>query len=173
MRIGKSLCTAFLAVSVPVSSPQECGISGINHDEVKAFSQLDPETEAEKTAVRFNPTIVITRGCYPYAMVNEVGQTSKVFKPLGSHNGHCKGSGHGSQVYARSTKHADKLAIAYAYYSPKAQPHQRVWIRHAWNIAVVRINNSEGLEKVVVVTTTNPFIGFVKKTTFEPYEMAG
>nr|AEZ06575.1 Nep1-like protein [Hyaloperonospora arabidopsidis] len=173
MRTGAFLYPALLAVLVPVSSPDGCGTERIPHHEVKAFAQPEPVTISEKAAVRLNPTLLVTYGCQPYPAVNEFGQTSGGLKPTGDHNGHCKGSGHGSQVYARSAWFGDKWAIMFAYYFPKSQPRRSVSVRHSWEFAVVWIANPEAPEKTLALTTRSFAYGYFKYTSFDASEMDG
>uniref|UniRef100_A0AAV1VMA3 Uncharacterized protein n=1 Tax=Peronospora matthiolae TaxID=2874970 RepID=A0AAV1VMA3_9STRA len=177
MRTGAFLYALLLAALAPAASPQECGKDTLGHDEVKAFKQPSPVTEAERVALRFNPTILVGEGCMPYPAVNYRGQVSEGLKPSGRQNGKCKGSGHGSQVYGRATEFDGKYALMYAYYSPKkmversrndrASPEQGYDHRHAWDHCVVWLPSRNSSTILAVSGVINSAV-FIK-----PSEMDG
>ncbi|CAI5720343.1 unnamed protein product [Hyaloperonospora brassicae] len=110
----------------------------IRHQDVKAFDQPDPQTVSDHAGVKFKSRLHVSDGCHSYPAVNDGGETSAGLKPTGPADGMCKGSGHGSQVYARSTWHRGKWAIMYAWYFPKDNGQEE---RHDWEHVVVWLNN--------------------------------
>ncbi|KAG3242306.1 hypothetical protein PI124_g12848 [Phytophthora idaei] len=115
------------------------------HDEVKPFPEPAPVTISEKAGVKFKPQIQIRTGCVPYPSVNEFGETSGGLQISGNPKGGCRGSGHGSQVYGRSTWINDVWAIMYSWYFPKDSPSSRMGHRHDWEHAIVFIDNPDVL----------------------------
>ncbi|ETN04004.1 hypothetical protein PPTG_23679 [Phytophthora nicotianae INRA-310] len=53
------------------NEPPTCSavIKTIDHDQVQTFSQPEPASNSEKTAVKFKPLLHISDGCHPYAAV--------------------------------------------------------------------------------------------------------
>ncbi|KAE9277204.1 hypothetical protein PF001_g25768 [Phytophthora fragariae] len=141
---------------------------GIGHDKVQPFPQPDPATVSEKAAVKFKPSLQIHGACHPYPAVNAAGETSDGLKGTGELDGHCKGSGLGSQVYGRSGWHKDLWAIMYSWYFPKDMHYSMIGIRgrrHDWVSTVVWLDNP-ALEKpkilAVSTSTTNGEYDIVK-----------
>jgi hypothetical protein len=104
----------------------------IPHKDVKPFPQPEPVTVSEKAGVKFKPQIDINTGCVPYPAVNDIGETSGGLQETGSPKGGCRGSGHGSQVYGRSTWHNQVWAIMCSWYFPKDAPSSGMGHRHDW-----------------------------------------
>jgi hypothetical protein len=172
MRTGAFLYALLLAASASVTSSQECGTDTLGHDKVEAFVQPTPLTDAEKAAVRLNPTISISAGCFPYPAVNKLGQLGRGLKPTGKDNGKCKGSRHGSQVYGRAIKYKTKWLFAYAYYVPKIHA-GAVLARHDWNAAIIWINHLNETEKIAGLVTMNHRVELSQRSKFESYVMDG
>ncbi|ETL86342.1 hypothetical protein L917_14222, partial [Phytophthora nicotianae] len=55
------------------NEPPTCSavIKTIDHDQVQTFSQPEPASNSEKTAVKFKPLLHISDGCHPYAAVGD------------------------------------------------------------------------------------------------------
>ncbi|ETM39505.1 hypothetical protein L914_14351 [Phytophthora nicotianae] len=85
------------------NEPPTCSavIKTIDHDQVQTFSQPEPASNSEKTAVKFKPLLHISDGCHPA-------------------NGDCNYPDVGGQVYSRSNWYKDKWAIVYASPNPDA-----------------------------------------------------
>ncbi|EGZ24512.1 necrosis inducing-like protein NPP1 type [Phytophthora sojae] len=124
---------ALLATAVCTAKP-------IDYDKVVPFAQPQPVTISEKIAVRFNPTLDIDGGCYPYPAVNAAGEITGGLKPTMGKQG-CLDPPAGSQVYGRATWHNDRYAIMFAWYFPKAFTRRKPSKRHDWANVVIWIDN--------------------------------
>ncbi|ETL33076.1 hypothetical protein L916_14411, partial [Phytophthora nicotianae] len=105
------------------NEPPTCSavIKTIDHDQVQTFSQPEPASNSEKTAVKFKPLLHISDGCHPA-------------------NGDCNYPDVGGQVYSRSNWYKDKWAIVYAWYFPKGAEFVLNHVkghRHIWSHAIV------------------------------------
>ncbi|KUF93020.1 NPP1 protein [Phytophthora nicotianae] len=145
----------------------------IGHDEVKPFPQPEPVTISEKAGVKFKPQIQIRTGCVPYPAVNELGETSGGLQTSGSPRGGCRGSGHGSQVYGRSTWIEGVWAIMYSWYFPKDSPSSRMGHRHDWEHAIVFIDNPEVAEPKILACSVSSHDGYKKYSPCPPWVIDG
>jgi hypothetical protein len=127
----------------------------INHDEVKPIHRPKSSTDLQTAAIRFNPMIVVSYGCFLYPAVNALGQLSKGLQASGRPDGMCKGSGHGTQVYGRSAEIGDKFAIMYAYFSPKQQTFLEQKHRFGWDYAIVWIASPTATKFLAVTAGWN------------------
>jgi hypothetical protein len=110
-------------------------------NQVEPFAQPEPQTDSEKTPVKFKPQLVVSYGCKPYPAVQADSSVSAGLFGPGSIDGECdQGSPLGSQVYSRSAWFHDKWAIMYAWYLPKGRS-ARFKRRHMWLSAVVWIDD--------------------------------
>ncbi|GMF54059.1 unnamed protein product [Phytophthora fragariaefolia] len=131
---------AFIIAAIASFAVVKADVKFINHDQVQPFAQPEPTTDSEKTAVKFKPQVRISYGCHPYPAVQADGSVSAGLKWAGWHDGECKGSGLGSQVYSRSGWYKDPWAIMYAWYFPKGLQFItkfRTGHRHFWSYAIV------------------------------------
>ncbi|KUF85543.1 hypothetical protein AM588_10000934 [Phytophthora nicotianae] len=145
----------------------------IGHDEVKPFPQPEPVTISEKAGVKFKPQIQIRTGCVPYPAVNELGETSGGLQTSGSPRGGCRGSGHGSQVYGRSTWIEGVWAIMYSWYFPKDSPSSRMGHRHDWEHAIVFIDNPEVAEPKILACSVSSHSGYKIYNPCPPWVIDG
>ncbi|KAF1792884.1 Necrosis inducing protein [Phytophthora cactorum] len=143
-------------------SPVEWQPKTIAHKDVKPFSQPEPVTISEKAGVKFKPQIDIKSGCVPYPAVNEAGETSGGLQESGSPTGGCRGSGHGSQIYGRSTWFNGLWAIMYSWYFPKDSPSSRLGHRHDWEHIVVFIDNPKVPEPKILGCSPSWHSGYNK-----------
>uniref|UniRef100_M4BKV0 Nep1-like protein n=1 Tax=Hyaloperonospora arabidopsidis (strain Emoy2) TaxID=559515 RepID=M4BKV0_HYAAE len=125
-------------------------------------------TEPQRAAVRFNPTVVVSYGCYLYPAVNALGQISKGLQNSGWPSGMCKGSGHGTQVYGRSTWIKGKFAIMYAYFSPKQQTTHGQNHRYGRDYAIVWLATPKAMTFLAVAVGWNEM-----SYKFKPGEKVG
>ncbi|GMF37323.1 unnamed protein product [Phytophthora fragariaefolia] len=165
MKTSLVVATAVLAVVNSHASSS----SVINHDQVAPFAQLEPVTISQKAAIKFKPQLHISNGCHPYPAVNEAGDTSGGLKNTGAPSGKCKGSGLGSQVYARSGWHNDVWTIMYAWYFPKDMASTNLGHRHDWEHAVIWIDNPDLASPRILGVSASSHAGY-QKTTIIPAE---
>uniref|UniRef100_H3GB59 Necrosis inducing-like protein NPP1 type n=1 Tax=Phytophthora ramorum TaxID=164328 RepID=H3GB59_PHYRM len=140
----------------------------IDHDKVQPFAQPEPVTVSEKAAVRFKPSLRIDTGCHPYPAVNAAGETSGGLKGTGMPSGDCKGSGLGSQVYARAVWYSDLWAIMYAWYFPKDQPTFSKGKRHDWANVVVWLDNPALERPTIIGVSPSSYVTTYSKYTPPP-----
>ncbi|ETL36859.1 hypothetical protein L916_11242 [Phytophthora nicotianae] len=157
----------------PTPDPGPWVTKTIGHDDVKPFPQPEPVTISEKAGVKFKPQIQIRTGCEPYPAVNEYGETSGGLKPSGKSRGNCGGSGHGSQVYGRSTWIEGVWAIMYSWYFPKDSPSPGMGHRHDWEYVVVFINNPEVQEPKILACSVASHGGYKKFNPCPPWVIDG
>ncbi|ETM99690.1 hypothetical protein PPTG_18464 [Phytophthora nicotianae INRA-310] len=138
-------------------------IRTINHDQVQPFSQPEPTTDSEKSAVKYKPQLHISYGCHPYAAVQADGSVSGGLNRSGWANGDRKGSDLGSQVYSRSDWYRGKWAIVYAWYYPKGPvftetgpPGQR----HFWSYIVVWTDSPKPNHSTIQGVTIPTEVGY-------------
>ncbi|KAG2772150.1 hypothetical protein JG687_00014612 [Phytophthora cactorum] len=174
MKLGAFFSAAVLAVGLILAqeqqqqdqqqqqSPVEWQPKTIAHKDVKPFSQPEPVTISEKAGVKFKPQIDIKSGCVPYPAVNEAGETSGGLQESGSPTGGCRGSGHGSQIYGRSTWFNGLWAIMYSWYFPKDSPSSRLGHRHDWEHIVVFIDNPKVPEPKILGCSPSWHSGYNK-----------
>ncbi|KAG2767347.1 hypothetical protein JG687_00014797 [Phytophthora cactorum] len=146
---------------------------GISHDAVKPFPQPEPVTISEKAGVKFKPQIQIRTGCVPYPAVSEFGETSGGLKPTGNPRGGCRGSGHGSQVYGRSTWIDGVWAIMYSWYFPKDSPSPGLGHRHDWEHAIVFIDNPDVPDAKILACSVSSHSGYKKYNPCPPWVIDG
>uniref|UniRef100_H3G806 Necrosis inducing-like protein NPP1 type n=1 Tax=Phytophthora ramorum TaxID=164328 RepID=H3G806_PHYRM len=145
----------------------------ISHKDVKPFPQPEPITISEKAGVKFKPQIQIRTGCVPYPAVNELGETSGGLQTSGSPRGGCRGSGHGSQVYGRSTWYNQVWAIMYSWYFPKDSPASGMGHRHDWEHVVVFIDNPDLPEPKILGCSVSSHDGYKKYNPCPPWVIDG
>ncbi|ETI54141.1 hypothetical protein F443_03018 [Phytophthora nicotianae P1569] len=139
----------------------------INHDTVKPFTQPEPTTASEKSAVKYKPQLHISYGCHPYPAVQEDGSVSAGLKWAGWADGDCKGSGLGSQIYSRSDWYKDKWAIMYAWYFPKGRQYIRKYRsghRHYWSYAIVWTDNPNPDNSTILGVSMSSGVGYMKRS---------
>ncbi|KAG6951573.1 hypothetical protein JG688_00013679 [Phytophthora aleatoria] len=153
MKLGAFFSAAVLAVGLILAqeqqqqdqqqqqSPVEWQPKTIAHKDVKPFSQPEPVTISEKAGVKFKPQIDI-----------------KLDAPTGG----CRGSGHGSQIYDRSTWFNGLWAIMYSWYFPKDSPSSRLGHRHDWEHIVVFIDNPKVPEPKILSCSPSWHSGYNK-----------
>ncbi|KAG1713431.1 NLP effector protein 6 [Phytophthora capsici] len=157
----------------PTPDPGPWVTKTIGHDEVKPFAQPEPVTISEKAGVKFKPQIQIRTGCVPYPAVNDVGETSGGLQTSGNPKGGCRGSGHGSQVYGRSTWMQGVWAIMYSWYFPKDSPSSRMGHRHDWEHAIVFIDNPDVPEPKILACSVSSHSGYKKYNPCPPWVIDG
>ncbi|KAG1713434.1 NLP effector protein 6 [Phytophthora capsici] len=157
----------------PTPDPGPWVTKTIGHDEVKPFPQPEPVTISEKAGVKFKPQIQIRTGCVPYPAVNDVGETSGGLQTSGNPKGGCRGSGHGSQVYGRSTWIQGVWAIMYSWYFPKDSPSSRMGHRHDWEHAIVFIDNPDVPEPKILACSVSSHSGYKKYNPCPPWVIDG
>uniref|UniRef100_A0AAV1V1J8 Uncharacterized protein n=1 Tax=Peronospora matthiolae TaxID=2874970 RepID=A0AAV1V1J8_9STRA len=142
----------------------------VGHDTLQPFPQPKPVTRLDVVAIKLKPKLFIVHGCHPYPAVNATGHTSNGLKTSGYADGHCKGSGHGSQVYGRATRFRSKWAIMYAWYFPKDAPDEESGQRHDWEHAIVWINNPKVKRPEIqaVSVSCGKKFGYLKKVAPGP-----
>ncbi|KAG6945941.1 hypothetical protein JG688_00016295 [Phytophthora aleatoria] len=128
---------------------------------------------SEKAGVKFKPQIQIRTGCVPYPAVNEFGETSGGLQISGNPKGGCRGSGHGSQVYGRSTWINDVWAIMYSWYFPKDSPSSRMGHRHDWEHAIVFIDNPDVPDAQILACSVSSHDGYKKYNPCPPWVIDG
>uniref|UniRef100_H3GFU3 Necrosis inducing-like protein NPP1 type n=1 Tax=Phytophthora ramorum TaxID=164328 RepID=H3GFU3_PHYRM len=157
----------------PTPPPVPFELKWIGHDEVKPFPQPEPVTISDKAGVKFKPQIQIRTGCNPYPAVNEFGEVGGGLKTSGKSRGNCAGSGHGSQVYGRSTWHNQVWAIMYSWYFPKDSPSPGMGHRHDWEHAVVFIDNPDVPEPKILGCSVSSHDGYKKYNPCPPWVIDG
>eukprot|EP00644_Phytophthora_capsici_P006524 jgi/Phyca11/118674/e_gw1.36.305.1 len=154
----------FLAVIASLAAVN-ADVGKINHDQVQPFTQPEPTTDSEKSAVKYKPQLHISDGCHPYPAVQANGSVSGGLKWAGRSDGDCKRSALGSQIYSRSDWHNDKWAIMYAWYFPKGNEFQANFDsghRHYWSYAIVW-TGSPNPENSTVLGVSMSSSGYGKK----------
>ncbi|EPQ27597.1 uncharacterized protein PFL1_04735 [Pseudozyma flocculosa PF-1] len=136
MQFKLSLATLALAAASLVSAANE-----INHDQVQSFPQINPTSASDRVAIRFNPSLHVGNGCYPYAAVQANGDWSGGLAPTGAPSAACKDQTKPGQVYVRSKWYRGKWAIVYSWYFPKDVVSSGIGHRHDWEGAIVWIDN--------------------------------
>ncbi|TDH74132.1 hypothetical protein CCR75_007617 [Bremia lactucae] len=152
----------------PEKPPEEWKPHWIKHKDVKPFPELPPTTISEKAALMFKPQLKIITGCHPYPAVNEQGEVSGGLQAKGGQSSGCKGSGHGSQVYGRSTWYRGIWVIMYSWYFPKDQPAPFLGHRHDYEHVIIFLNNPAVQEPKVLGCSTSWHDGYDKYPEYIP-----
>ncbi|GMF66304.1 unnamed protein product [Phytophthora lilii] len=80
----------------------------------------------------------------------------------GSPKGGCRGPGHGSQVYGRSTWFKGVWAIMYSWYFPKDSTSSGLGHRHDWEHVVIFIDNPDVPEPRILGVSASAHDGYKK-----------
>ncbi|EEY56775.1 NPP1-like protein [Phytophthora infestans T30-4] len=148
----------------------------IDHDQVRPFAQPNAATTKEKAAVKYKPQLYIEDGCHPYPAVEEDGTISAGLEWSGDHNGHCKKSPRGSQVYSRGGSYKDKYAIMYAWYFPKGKGHSRKHHdehRHDWEFGIIWFDRDSDTDSSIAGVTTNIGRDLHDEVPLQPVHVVG
>ena len=155
-----TLCIVLLAVTVSLGETTS-ELLVLDHHHIRPFPQPKPMTIFQKLAVKFQPQLINTDGCYPYAAVQKDGTVSGGLKWSGPQNGECTGSKLGSQIYARFALFNSVRGLVYAWYFPKGKaPRTTISFgflghRHNWEYIVLWLDNvdveSPDIDNVTII----------------------
>ncbi|OHE93840.1 necrosis inducing protein [Colletotrichum orchidophilum] len=161
----------------------------VAHDSLSPLPTRVQNNGIGKSIVRFNPLLHIAHGCQPYPAVNDAGDTrwapirslqgytrlmlgtSGGLSPTGTSSGGCRDTSKG-QTYARGAWYRGKYAILYAWFFPKDQPINGVFIgshRFDWESAILLLNNPEVANPTILGAAASGH-GNYKKSTNPPYQ---
>ncbi|GMF15399.1 unnamed protein product [Phytophthora lilii] len=106
-------------------------------------AQQQQQDQQQQTQPEWHPKTIGHDEVKPFAQPEAITicKTSGGLQTSGSPRGGCRGSGHGSQIYGRSTWFNGVWAIMYSWYFPKDSPSSRMGHRHDWEHVVIFIDN--------------------------------
>ncbi|RQM10350.1 hypothetical protein DD237_007315 [Peronospora effusa] len=152
------------------------GLLGSTCSEQIPFDEVAPfATDTNTTsminilALKFQPQLYISSGCFPYPAVDAKGRTSAgllIFKvAIG-----CHGSPLGSQVYGRAAELNGYLGIMFTWYFPRDFPIPTLYMghHHAWEHVFVWLSSRSEDAKLLSVTV--PSVGFFYSSYSLPKE---
>ncbi|KAG1712799.1 hypothetical protein DVH05_000534 [Phytophthora capsici] len=152
---------AFFLAAIASLAAVNADVEMINHDKVQPFTQPEPTTNSENSAVKYKPQLRISTA------VQADGSVSAGLKWAGWSDGDCKGSELGSQVYSRSDWYKDKWAIMYAWYFPKGRQYiskYRFGHRHYWSYAIVWMDSDVPDNSTILGVSMSAGVGYSKET---------
>ncbi|CEG43310.1 NLP-like protein [Plasmopara halstedii] len=166
---------ALLFVLVALLASVRANIA-IDANSVQPFPEQKPQTDSERSALKYKPHLHVSEGCHPYPAVQQNGSVSAGFEWDEDYSQPCGRSPQGSQIYSRSSWYKGKWAIMYAWYFPKAAVHIGRGVsgrRHYWLHAIVWTDEENPNNSSILGVTMSAGIGLLKRTKIKSHYIIG